>query len=127
VIVVVAYGMVTATLWWAPLYAWFLLVSGWAKRAPFLWAVLPPLGLAVAEKIAMNTTFIGGVIQSRLTGSFGAAFRDQHLPPNTMPKLGIAQIDVAKFVSAPGLWIGLLVAAGLIAATVWMRRRREPI
>ncbi len=127
VIVVVAWGVITVTLWWAPLYAWFLLVSGWAKRAPFLWAVLPPLGLAVAEKIAMNTTAIGGLIQSRLTGSFQAAFVEQHLPHNTMPQLGVAQIDVVKFVAAPGLWLGLLAAAAMIAAAVWLRRRREPI
>jgi ABC-2 type transport system permease protein len=125
--VVMAYGLITTTLWWAPLYAWLLLVSGWAKRAPFLWAVLPPLGLAVAEKIALNTTLIGSVIQSRLVGNYDAAFVRQPHVPGRMPSLGIAQIDFAKFVSTPGLWIGLLAAAGLIAATVWMRRRREPI
>ena len=31
-------------LWYAPIYAWLLLVSAWARRAPFLWAVLPLLG-----------------------------------------------------------------------------------
>src|SRR5207247_3007588 len=28
-------------LWHAPIYAWLLLVSGWARRAAFLWAALP--------------------------------------------------------------------------------------
>ncbi|MGZ6017681.1 MAG: hypothetical protein ACXWKO_03345 [Phenylobacterium sp.] len=128
VMVVGAYGLITTTLWWAPLYAWFLMVSGWAKRAPFLWAVLPPLGLAVAEKIAMNTTAIGGLIQSRLMGDFAAAFvTPQGGRPNTMPRLGIEQIDAAKFISSPGLWLGLLAAAAMIAVAVWMRRRGEPI
>ncbi len=27
-------------LWYAPIYGWLLLVSGWARRAPFLWACL---------------------------------------------------------------------------------------
>jgi ABC-2 type transport system permease protein len=53
----VALGPMTATLafhlvgihglWFAPVYAWLLLVSAWARRMPFLWAVLPPLGIAV--------------------------------------------------------------------------------
>ncbi len=28
-------------LWYAPFYGWFLLVSAWAPRAPFIWAFLP--------------------------------------------------------------------------------------
>ena len=55
VALVLVYGLVTMTLWYAPLYGWLLLVSAWAKRAPFLWAVLPPLALALLEKIALNT------------------------------------------------------------------------
>jgi len=42
-------------LQFAPIYAWMLLVSGWARRAVLLWAVLPPLAIGVAEKVAFNT------------------------------------------------------------------------
>ena len=35
------YGLVTSALWEAPVFAWLLLVSSWAKRATFLWAVRP--------------------------------------------------------------------------------------
>src|ERR1700693_1365557 len=39
---VLLYHLVTVhVLWHAPIYAWLLLVSGWARRAVFLWAVLP--------------------------------------------------------------------------------------
>ena len=31
---------IASALWFAPLYGWLLLVSGWARRAPFLWAVV---------------------------------------------------------------------------------------
>ncbi len=122
-----AYGVVAMTLWWAPVYAWLLLVSGWAKRAPFLWAVLPPLGLALLEKVALGTTRIGGLIQSRLVGGGDVAFVTVHKTPGMDPSAMFPHIDPAKFVSTPGLWVGLVVAAGMLAATVWMRRRREPI
>ena len=35
------YHLVTVhALWYAPIYGWLLLVSAWARRAPFLWAAL---------------------------------------------------------------------------------------
>src|SRR5438270_7985340 len=48
---VVLYHIVTVHgLWYAPLYGWLLLVSAWASRAPFLWAVLPPFVICGLEK-----------------------------------------------------------------------------
>jgi ABC-2 type transport system permease protein len=128
IMLVVAYGFVALTLWWAPLYAWLLMVAGWAKRAPFLWAVLPPLGLAVAEKVAFNTSHIGDLILSRVAGGYNAAFVTPKKPtPDMSPDAVLPHIDADKFVASPGLWLGLLAAALMIAAAVWMRRRREPV
>lgn len=55
-------------LWYAPLYAWLLLVSSWARRAAFLWAALPLLVIGVVEKIAFNTSYLAAMLQYRLTG-----------------------------------------------------------
>ncbi len=44
------------SLWYAPMFAWLLLVSAWARRAAFLWAFLPLVGIGIVEKIAFNTT-----------------------------------------------------------------------
>ena len=55
-------------LWYAPIYAWFLLVSAWARRAPLLWAVLPPLAVAAVEKIAFNTSHVAAILQHRFLG-----------------------------------------------------------
>src|ERR1700731_4825262 len=55
--VILLYGLVTMALWQAPLFGWLLLVSGWARRATFLWAVLPWLAVFGVEKIAFNTSF----------------------------------------------------------------------
>lgn len=37
------------------------------------------------------------------------------------------QLDPAKFLSTPGLWIGLFVAAAFLLAAVRLRRSREPM
>src|SRR6266446_10929062 len=42
---VLLYGLVAIALWHAPIYGWALLVSGWARRATFLWAILPLLAI----------------------------------------------------------------------------------
>src|SRR6185312_9685659 len=55
-------------LWYAPLYAWLLLVSAWATRVPFLWAVLPPAALIVVERIAFNTRIVATMLQEVFIG-----------------------------------------------------------
>src|SRR5437588_10862665 len=45
--VVLFYGLVAITLWFAPIYGYFLLVSGWVRRATFLWAVLPFVAMII--------------------------------------------------------------------------------
>src|SRR5437870_13914279 len=53
---VLLYGLIAIALWHAPIYGWLLLVSGWARRATFLWAVLPLLAIGIFEKITFNTS-----------------------------------------------------------------------
>ena len=126
----VAYALATLTLWWAPVYAWLMLISGWAKRAPFLWAVLPPLLLALAEKLALNTDQVWSLIVYRLMGGFQQAFvvpTQDAIKAGTAFPNGLPQLDPGKFVSTPALWVGLAVAAALFAACVGLRRRGDPI
>jgi ABC-2 type transport system permease protein len=120
-----AYGLVALSLWWAPIYGWLLLVSAWAKRAPFLWAVLPPLALCLVEKIAFDSGALWSVLTYRLGGALGAAFIfpvQLHEVTDVVPR-----IDLAGFLSTPGLWAGLVFAAACLAGAVWFRRNREPI
>ena len=54
--VVLLYGLFALTLWHAPIYGWLLLISGWARRATFLWAVLPIVAINIFEKITFGTS-----------------------------------------------------------------------
>ena len=109
-------------LWYAPLYAWLLLVSAWAPRAPFLWAFLPPFVVWGLEKIAFGTSHFLAMLRYRLTGPEPASIARGG---NLMEM--ISALTAAQFFSTPGLWIGLAVAAIFLAATVRLRRYREPI
>lgn len=119
------YTLVVLTLWYAPVYGWLLLVSGWARRATFLWAVLPLLVLCVVEKIAFGTWYLASLLKYRSIGWFSEAFNvSAH---NGVPLDPLALLDPVRFLSTPGLWIGLVVAAAFLAAAIGLRRYREPI
>ncbi len=108
-------------LWYAPLYGWLLLVSAWARRAPFLWAFLPPFVISVVEKIAFNTSQFLAFLQYRLVGP------GDDMAPHTAPKDFMATLMPDHFFSTPGLWTGLAVAAIFLFAAVRLRRYQGPI
>lgn len=123
--VVLPYGLVVDTLWTAPIFAWFILVSGWAKRMPILWAVAPFVVPAMFEAGAFGTSHIGSFLSRRFFGGFGEAFSIGGDGKTAIHSLG--DIDPVRVFSSPDIWVGLAVAAALLAAAVWLRRRREPI
>ena len=71
---VLLYGLVAIALWHAPIYGWLLLVSGWARRATFLWAVLPLIVIQIFEKITFGTSYFARLVQHRLMGFAPHAF-----------------------------------------------------
>ena len=109
-------------LWYAPLYGWLLLVSAWARRAPFLWAVLPLLAIGVVEKIAFNTSHFATLLGDRLGGGAEAMTM-----PGSMPIDPGVHITLGRYLSSPGLWIGLAFTALCLAAAVQLRRQRGPL
>jgi ABC-2 type transport system permease protein len=119
------YALIAIALWQAPIYGWLLLVSSWARRATILWALLPPLALGVFERIAFNTTFLFTLLGHRVVGWFSEAFAIHGHDDGPIDPL--AAITPWRFLSAPGLWVGLMFAAIFLTAAVRLRRNREPI
>lgn len=122
---VLPYGLVVNALWQAPIYAWFLLVSGWARRVPILWALGAAVVPSVIERGAFGTAHIAHFMSERFFGGFGEAFSVGG--KGKAPIHEFSDIDPLRTFSSPELWGGLIVAAAFLAAAVWLRRRREPI
>src|SRR6266536_806283 len=122
---ILLYSLVALALWHAPIYGWLLLVSGWARRATFLWAVLPLLAITIFETITFNTAHFIRMLGNRLTGFAAEAFdfQGQHNPDIH----SLAQLSPGRYLSTPDLWIGLAFAAAFIFAAVRLRRYRGPI
>jgi ABC-2 type transport system permease protein len=110
------------SLWYAPFYAWMLLVSAWARRTPFLWAFLPLLVCSFVERIAFNTWHFAAFLGYRLSGEVAGA----ELKAGSMA-MDPTMFTPGRLLSSPGLWAGLIFAALCIAAAARLRRYRGPI
>jgi ABC-2 type transport system permease protein len=116
---ILLYGLVAIALWHAPIYGWALLISGWARRATFLWAVLPLLAIGFFEKITFNTSHFASMLMDRVMGFAPEAFAlNMHASPQLTP---------GRYLSTPGLWLGLILAAAFIVAAIRLRRYRGPL
>jgi ABC-2 type transport system permease protein len=126
---VLVYGVIVLALGQAPLFAGLLLISGWARRTAFLWAVLPPLAICFIEKVLFKTMHFAHLLGYLVTGGATNAFsfRTPSGAPVDPHFIPLAQITPGRFLSSPGLWIGLAFAAVFLAAAVRLRRYREPI
>jgi len=117
------YHLVTVhVLWHAPLYGWLLMVSAWARRAPVLWAVLPPLAIIAVEALVFNSSHFAHWLGYRFSGGSEAMVMTGGMPldPGT-------HLTPGRFLSTPGLWFGLIFTAGFILAAARLRRYRGPI
>ncbi len=129
------YALAVQSLWFVPVFGWLLLTSAWAPRAPALWALLPPAGIALLEAATLRSTDFLVFLARRLEGVVPTAFRDEDID---MVKDSLHQggesidwagafgllIDPQSFLSDPGMWGGLAVGAVFIAGAVWLRRYR---
>jgi ABC-2 type transport system permease protein len=118
---ILLYGLAAIALWHAPIYGWALLVSGWARRAIFLWAVVPLLAIGFFEKITFGTSHFASMLKDRLMGFAPDAFAFN------AQSIDCPQLTPLKYLSTPGLWLGLIFAALFVAAAVRQRRYRGPI
>lgn len=108
---------------WAPLFGWTLLVSAWARRVPFIWALLPILGIAAVEKVAFNTSHFGSALGARLSGSQSVM---RSAPGGMMIDPMTTHVTAGRFLSAPGFWIGLALTAVFLVLAVRLRRYQAP-
>jgi ABC-2 type transport system permease protein len=117
------YHLITVhILWYAPIYTWLMLISAWARRAALLWATVPLVAIGFLEKLVFRTAHFAALVQYRFTGPESY---EMGAPGFAMHPL--MHLSLEKYLSAPGLWIGLVLAAIFLAATIRLRRYREPM
>ena len=127
----VFYAMIVQVLWYLPLMGYLMLISAFAKRAVMVWAVIPPLVIALLEQQLLGTRHFAALIADRLGGVFPLAF-NVNVREGNVESLGeladkidsplFEVINVGPLLQSAGFWLGLLAAAGFIAGAVYLRR-----
>jgi ABC-2 type transport system permease protein len=85
---------------------------------------LPVVAIAGVEQIAFHTRHFALLVGSRLIGNAPTVVSTS---PDMFPTDPMTHIAPGSFLSNPGLWIGLAVAAAFLAAAVRLRRYQGPI
>jgi len=123
---------VVASLWYAPIAGYLLVVSVYAKRNPFLWAVLPPLLLVIFENAAFDTSRVAGFLVSRMTEFFAAvSIRNTSSDAATGDALQSSitaaydALGALELLARLDLWLGVVVAAVLVLLAARLRRWRD--
>ena len=127
-----AYGLIVSAVWYLPFYAWYMLASSWAKKAPFLWAVLVPLGIMGAEGWVFHTANFARMIWHYKQAWLHLAFNFDPLHiKHDLQDMSLGPLfsmgNIGDLLASPELWIGLAAAAAFIYGAIWLRGKRTEI
>jgi ABC-2 type transport system permease protein len=118
--------------WLSPFVGWFLFVSAFARRSPFLIATMGIILLPIVERIVSPTSFFRDAIWERtftppLADLDFVKFMDDDLHVEMTPDLVsiVSAIDIQGFVSSPSLWAGIVVCGLFTTAAIYVRRFRD--
>ena len=110
-------GWILTAFWIAPVYAWLMLASAFAKRSPFMLAVAPLIAIVLLEELFLGTAFVRTAIA------------------NHMPHISDSGNAVGFYLHAPNwgsanylsLLLGIVFTAVAIWLTIWLRKYRWDI
>ena len=115
------------SLWWLPLAGWLMLASSIARRAPFLYAVIPPV-LAVVAEVLLNWLGVistGGFaflkwVGRHVTGGVTSGTFDA-LTDKSMDEVFLLMMNPANLLSW-SLFLGLIIGGLMIGGAILARR-----
>lgn len=110
-------------LWMFPLFAWLMLASSHAKKAPFLWAVLPIIALLVIEAVLVNYFHLyQGFVSTTLTDYFG--FTQQLVFQSAEPHVSFKELLVNALYAKIG-FVATIFGLAVMYLTYWLRKTRS--
>lgn len=120
-------------LWSLPLMCWFLFCSSWSQRTPLVMSLAIPIAVGLVDSILSLNIGLGALMWERVPVGIGSG----DLSPGSGLEhlLGLSGLGFntaaqgpgryGAFLALPSLWGGLVVAAALITASIWVRRWRD--
>ncbi|TWX56251.1 ABC transporter permease [Colwellia hornerae] len=113
------------TLWMLPVFAWLMLASMYAKKAPFLWAILPVAVILLVEGVVVHYFHLSQpVIASllldyfTLSQQFVESVQGQESFARTVPLQAlISKVDIGS----------VLIGIALLYGTYWLRTHKTEV
>lgn len=119
-------------IWMSPFIGWFLFVSAFTKRAPWLMAFMPLALIPLIEMIILRSSHFaeavfgrGGVMPLFRGMDLGQYFDEERLKVNDEVISLVAHLDFAKFFGSSSLWVGVIVCGLFTTAAIYVRRYRD--
>jgi ABC-2 type transport system permease protein len=124
--------LLCGVLWYAPIAAYFLLLSAWARKLVFLWAIVPLVALPPLEYVFFQSTHLLQFIGQR----FGGYIRLMHLDESAFnvgtrdsagPDLShvLSTVDVSGVLLSGETWLGVAACVAMVFLTIRLRRYRD--
>ena len=116
-------NLIPYALWMFPIFAWLMLASMFANKAPFLWAILPVVALLLVESFAAEYLHLDGHIFFNTLREY-FAFGQSMFPSNvsdTDPHQFAVFSALFSKISLPATLIGM----GFMYITYWLRVNRS--
>ncbi len=124
--------LVASGIWMSPFIGWFLFVSTWAKRMPFLMAFMPPIVISLLEGIVFRSRSFVTAVGERMDmtplfriGDLEDFFEEEQWQDGIGNLTLLDKIDLVGFVSSPGFWGGIVVCGLFVTGAIYVRRFRD--
>lgn len=107
------------TLWMFPIYAWLMLVSIFANKAPFLWAILPVIIVLLVESFFVHYFNLDSrFFAETLMNYFAISQNAIDIYTNKHTSITVVPFSVMKDKISV---VAILIGAGFMYATYWLR------
>jgi ABC-2 type transport system permease protein len=122
-----------SAIWMSPFLGWFLFVSAWTKRSPFMVAFLPLVLIPLIEGIFLRSSHFAEAVWARgaqiplfQAGIDVEEFFDEDNIQLSEEMISLlTHIDLGRFFSSIDTWIGIIVCGLLTTAAIYVRRYRD--
>jgi ABC-2 type transport system permease protein len=116
--------LLPTAIWLLPLYAWLMLMSIYAKKAPFLWAVLPVVVLLIVEGIVVHYLHLSQPFFGHFVVDY-FAIASENSPSFEMGSESASIFSPVLAVLAKIDYRTVIVSAVLLFVTYWFRVNKQ--
>ena len=124
--------LLCGVVWYAPIAAYFLMLSAWARKLVFLWAIVPLAALPALEGVFFQTSNVAQFIGRRFIGFIPAMHLDESAfnmgnHGVAAPRIGdvLSAVDISGVLLSAEAWLGIAAAAAMVFVTIRIRRYRD--